>query len=138
MFQLVPLAESILGADAAKYAKEITSVGSRVTCSPAPTDTDRDFLVLVEGRDWGNLWGALERDKWKVDGSLPVNAEPWDASVRFSSFKRDECNLICTDAPDFHRRFLAATAIAKRFNLLEKADRIALFQAVLYGNGVAA
>ena len=32
-------------------------------------------------------------------------------------------------------RFMVATRLAKRFNLQAKADRVALFQAVLYGNG---
>lgn len=36
---------------------------------------------------------------------------------------------------DIYDRFIAATAVAKRLNLLDKADRIALFQAVLYANG---
>jgi hypothetical protein len=42
-------------------------------------------------------------------------------------------NLIVTDDLEWHRRFVAATSIAKRLNLMAKADRIALFQAVLYG-----
>ena len=35
------------------------------------------------------------------------------------------------------QRFLVATTLAKRFRLTDKADRIALFQAVLYGADVS-
>jgi hypothetical protein len=47
---------------------------------------------------------------------------------------RDDVNLIATSDGDFFRRFLAATQVCIRLNLMNKEDRIALFQAVLYGN----
>lgn len=130
------LALKVLGKVAAPFAESIDMVGSRVTCSPAPVGTDQDYLVFVTEDNWGNLWDSLVKQGWSVGGSLPVNHEPWDPTVRFTSFKRGEDNIICTDASYFHKRFMAATSIAKRFNLLEKPDRIALFQAVLYANSV--
>lgn len=53
---------------------------------------------------------------------------------RFQSFRCDDVNLIVTVDSEFYNRFVAATSVAMRLNLLEKSDRIALFQAVLYGN----
>lgn len=47
---------------------------------------------------------------------------------------KGDVNLIVTQDNKFYDRFMAATSVAKRLNLLDKADRIALFQAVLYGN----
>ena len=46
-------------------------------------------------------------------------------------------NLIVTRNDTFFNRFMAASSVAKRLNLLDKADRVAVFQAVLYGNTTA-
>lgn len=111
-------------------------VGSRVTCDPAPTDTDEDILVLTTAQLWGDLSAILEVDKFEKGGSdcgdqsgyLQANA------LRFQSFTLGVLNLIITFDPEFYRRFMAATGVAKRLNLLDKTDRIVLFQAVIYGN----
>lgn len=113
--------------------KKITAVGSRVTCRPPPTDTDRDWLVLVDQASYDQFAAFLLSDGWEVGGSLiPNDANYLPDSQRFNSFTKGEDNLIVTASDEFHTRFLAASAIAKRFNLLNKVDRIALFQAVLY------
>jgi hypothetical protein len=115
-------------------AKSITPVGSYVTCIPPVLDTDRDYLVLVEPGYVGETSKALEGCGWLLGGSVIFDDSHLPADERFSSYKKGNENLILTDSEVFHRRFLAASSIAKRFNLLDKVDRIALFQAVLYGN----
>lgn len=110
----------------------ITPVGSRVTCNPPPTDTDRDFLVLVSPEKWGELSELLI--DWEHDGSDVSDPEILDAALAFQSYSLGNDNIIATKCPEFHRRFLAASSVAKRLNLMQKADRVALFQAVLYGN----
>jgi len=114
---------------------QVTRVGSRATCDPAPLDTDEDWLMLIRAEDFGLLVDSLLAEGWEVGGSLIA---PDDSSLpaeeRFSSFRRDDQNLLITASEQFHRRFLAASAFAKRMNLLSKSDRIALFQTVLYGN----
>lgn len=116
-------------------AIRITAVGSRVTCNPAPTDTDRDYLLLIHDHDWMNLYNSLFSSGWVAGGS---NVLPWDSTLKeedkFVSFTCGEDNIIATSNEIFHQRFLAATSVAKRFNLMAKDDRIALFQSVLYGN----
>lgn len=114
----------------------VTPVGSRVTCNPPPTDTDEDFLVLVAEDKWSDLPGLLEA--WSHDGSDVSDPETLDAALAFQSYSLGDMNIIATKCREFHRRFLAATSIAKRLNLLSKGDRVALFQAVLYGNADAA
>jgi hypothetical protein len=58
-----------------------------------------------------------------------------DASGDFMSWRSAEkVNLIVTASAAFAARHRVATALCKRLNLMDKADRIALFQAVLYGN----
>lgn len=89
---------SILDGKCLKYEL----VGSRITCDPAPIDTDQDYLAQVP--------------------------------MSFQSFTLGKLNLIITFDPEFYRRFLAATGMAKHLNLLSKDDRVMLFQAVLYGN----
>lgn len=116
----------------------ITPVGSRVTCAPAPTETDQDWLILIEPAQWQPLCTELD-GPWTFGGSL-IRPEDHQSKPeeRFWSWVRGVDNLIVTDSPVFHQRFLAATSVAKRLNLLDKHDRIALFQAVLYGSVVGA
>jgi hypothetical protein len=127
--------------------------GSRVTCDPPPMDTDEDYLLYI-GDKWppapslevisrDERWFALEKylyeTGWKMGGSLPNDvAIQINPSARFTSWTFEEINLIITISDEFYRRHQAASNMAKRLNLLEKADRIALFQAVLYGNIVDA
>jgi hypothetical protein len=120
--------------DIGLFHKQITAVGSRVTCNPSPSGTDQDWLVWVDAGDYDKLADHLEANGWEVGGSrVPEDVNYLPESQRFNSFVKGEDNVIITHSDEFHRRFLAASAIAKRLNLLSKDDRIALFQAVLYG-----
>lgn len=111
-------------------------VGSRVTCNPAPTDTDEDHLLLVANPEsWMALNADLINHGWVIGGSKPVLVDEHDFSPdeAFTSYTRGHLNLIVTTSLVFFDKFVAATAVARRLNVLDKADRIALFQAVLYG-----
>lgn len=116
------------------FITSITPVGSRVTCDPAPTDTDRDWLVLVQKDQENALWQFLSENQWEIGGSLPDDENNTPVDDRFYSFTKGVENVIVTSSELFHRRFIAATSVAKVLNLLEKKHRIALFQAVLYAN----
>jgi len=107
-------------------------VGSRVTCVPPPTDTDEDWLLLLgkENVAWALLDQGWEHDGSRVDDGLNENGP----DGTFHSYSSNGVNVIATASEEFYRRFMAASSIAKRLNLLVKSDRIALFQAVLYGN----
>lgn len=52
----------------------------------------------------------------------------------FMSFRRGKINAIVTSSPHFAKQHRAATHVCRRLNLMHKPDRIAVFQAVLYGN----
>jgi hypothetical protein len=113
--------------------ERIEPVGSRVTCDPPPTDTDCDYLALLKcGEWWVDFRLAMEADGWDV-GDDPEGSPYIDSDTHFRSIRKGSINLIVTDRIWFFDRFMAATAVAKRLNLLGKPDRIALFQAVLYG-----
>lgn len=106
--------------------KEIEPVGSRVTVQPAPRHTDADYLVLT---GWLTpVRGAMIRDGFASE------TRDYGSLAGFTSWRKGEVNIIVTRSPTFFKAFMAATHVAKRLNLREKADRIALFQAVLYRN----
>jgi hypothetical protein len=117
------------------FAK-VEPVGSRVTCVPAPTDTDEDWLCLLSAdtESGVNFDAALVALGWRLGGSQPTDDQVMPPSAKFWSYTHGEVNIIVTQSTEFFARFMAATAVSKRLNLLNKADRIALFQAVLYAN----
>lgn len=87
-------------------------VGSRVTCDPAPTDTDQDVLVLVNLDLWGrHLEPLLITEKFEKGGSDcgdPVGYLE-TTPLSFQSFTLEELNLIVTFDEEFYHRFMAAT-----------------------------
>lgn len=110
-------------------AAEFQPVGSRVTCRPPVTDTDADYLVLVES---DSAYSEIAGMGFEIhDGTASTYDTPED--MTFTSWRLGELNLLVTESPLFFSRFMAATSVATRLNLLDKPDRIALFRAVLYG-----
>lgn len=123
--------------DLGNFPISVTAAGSRVTCNPPPLDTDRDWLVLVAPERFADLDAHLIHSGWEAGGSdIPDEANEVPPELRFVSYTLGVENVIATVSPEFHRRFLAATAVSRHLNLMNKPDRIALFQAVLYGNDV--
>lgn len=108
-------------------------VGSRITCNPPVLDTDEDMLVLVEAEKFMDFCHQLTGCGFSLDGSRVLAAgNSVDDPYHFQSFSLNGLNIIATAQLEFFWRFIAASSIAKRLNLLNKDDRIALFQAVLY------
>lgn len=116
-----------------EHGCKVEPCGSRVTCSPPPENTDCDFLVEVTKRDQRSV-AQLVNDLHRLNFVWEGSRHYQDAMGNFMSWRRDDVNLILTSNPDFAARHRVATALCKRLNLLDKHDRIALFQAVLYGN----
>lgn len=113
--------------------RDFMRAGSRVTCNPEPTGTDQDWIVLVDSHKWDEFSERLISCGWAIGGSnIPMEGNTLPEDKRFSSFVLQDDNIIATQSPDFYKRFLAATAVCANLNLLEKQDRIDLFQAVLY------
>lgn len=111
--------------------KQSAATGSRVICRPAPMDTDDDWIVLVENVEQFHAI-AMQQEGWKGPKAVK-NADKYPDG--WESFHGPNAlNVLVTASEDFFRRFDAATHVARRLNLLEKPDRIALFQAVLYAN----
>lgn len=111
---------------------KVEPCGSRVTCDPAPTDTDQDYLVQMPNRN-GTISKAvslLSGAGFRWEGGEHYQMAAGD----FMSWRLGNINLIVTANANFAQRHRAATYVCKRLNLLNKQDRISLFQAVLYGN----
>lgn len=124
------IAKAIIGLDSAA----IQPVGSRFTCEPPTTDTDCDILCLIIENNWDEFTQRLSMLGIGVDGSEVASINHQDPQNEFRSYKFGNINLICTPSEIFYKKFLAATSVAKHLNLLNKQDRIVLFQAVLYAN----
>lgn len=105
-----------------KHITDIKAVGSRVTCNPAPTDTDEDWLIFSEHIEMF-IGDCIERG-FVDEGNY--------ADSNFRSLRQGPNNLIVTDRKEFYDRFVLATHVCKTLNVLDKQDRIVVFQAILY------
>lgn len=103
-----------------------TPTGSRVICNPPPLDTDEDWLVLVP-RD---ISAEMQDAGFSQDGSPEFYTG--NDNGGFRSWRRGDLNIVTTESEEFYQLFETATMLAKRFNLQDKNDRVALFQAILY------
>lgn len=101
-------------------------VGSRVTCNPAPTDTDRDVLVLC-------VKGEVDE---VISGVIDAGGEycsPVDYGDSMTAVRLGDDNYIITDEREYFERFLTMTRLAKSWNILDKGKRHELFQAAIDG-----
>lgn len=110
----------------------IVPVGSRVTCNPPPTDTDEDYLVFVkdkhqaiEGLKQLGFDYSLDPEKVKEYEEMNKHAQ-WS----FTSLWFGDVNYIITDSEFFFERFLTATYVCKELNLMNKKDRVMVFEAI--------
>lgn len=119
------------------YIQDVSPTGSAFTCNPPVDDTDIDWVVLTKTFDDAeSLIFALKELAWCPDTktSRVTDDNRVFADSIFRSCRRGPHNLIVTPHKGFYDKFRLATAVAKKLNLLDKSDRITLFQAILYGN----
>jgi hypothetical protein len=109
-----------------KEFKEFFPTGSRYICSPPVMDTDEDWCVYSSHTlSWEELLTKLKTLGFECGGSYA------DEGV---SFKRGDMNLIVIRNSRKFKLWRIATALAKRFNLTDKKDRVDLFEAVVKQN----
>ena len=129
--------DEILG-ELRKLGLAVEPCGSMVTCSPPPSDTDEDFLVeLSRDHQWSVVGDVMKRGGLYLDGLDYSNGaeqmfQSWKSNLRHDLDK--QMNFIITSDFLFAARHRLATKICKRLNLMNKADRIAVFHGVLYDN----
>ncbi len=117
-----------------KYGCEIRLCGSKVTCDPAPVGTDTDYSCYIAKK--GTLENvAAHLFDW---GYMPEGDEHYqttDTNKGFTSWRNGKnINLIVTADLEFYEKHKVATELCRRLNLLNKADRVLVFQTILYGN----
>lgn len=105
--------------------------GSNYICGPPVTDTDIDYVVFVQ---------VFKRHphNWFANNPIPswVYGEGWETggSERegnwMDTFRKGKYNLIFVYNEIDFCKWHCATEIAKKRNLLDKEDRIALFDDV--------
>lgn len=121
-------------------------VGSRVTCNPAPTNTDQDYLLFVLPHTYGQFKNAILENGYE-DCRIAAQkntSKPWYERLTvtqsqtynfelglFEAFRKGEDNIILTKDIGYYTKFMDATKLAKQFNLLKKADRVALFNYII-------
>ncbi|HET8688945.1 MAG TPA: hypothetical protein VFM18_20235 [Methanosarcina sp.] len=101
--------------------------GSREICNPAPMDTDYDIVALITK----NGWRVPEKFGFKSSNADEVHYD-MAAFYEFECFRMGEINLIVTPDLHFFGLWKKATSIAKERNLLDKNDRIVLFDEIMY------
>lgn len=99
-------------------------VGSRVTCNPAPTDTDRDVLVLC-------LVGEAQEVVEAICDAGGECCSLVDYGDSMTAVRLGDDNYIITDEADYFDRFIVMTQLAKQWNILDKGKRHELFQAAI-------
>lgn len=116
---------------------DVVPCGSKFVCDPPVVTTDEDYLV----------WSSVKLDEYLraagfVDDAglqqAPGSSRPtWgesDPDLRFTSWKKGDINLIVTESEEFALKHECATRLCQKFNVLGKQDRIAVYQAILYGS----
>lgn len=111
---------------------KILATGSRAICNPVPEGSDEDTLLLIEGElDSRDTEVTMQALGFTYEGNrhYASNGE----LKPFQSWRRRQANWVLTNSPKYFELFEVATTLAKRLNLLDKNDRIAVFAALLYG-----
>lgn len=110
--------------------------GSSYICNPPVLDTDEDWVLLVHNQaaakqellSLGYTFSAKDKEGYNVSAT----PDPFQPHNRFDAYRNPDTNenLIVVDNPYSFMQWKTATALAKRLNLTDKDDRIAMFRAV--------
>lgn len=108
------------------YVEAYHPTGSNYICDPPVTDTDIDSVYLVKN----GYEQALSSEGFQYS----MTDEEYESQGIFLSWRKGNENYIVTTDENFYNKFVLATEVAKALNLRNKASRVSLFQAVLYGS----
>lgn len=98
---------------------KMSPFGSRVV-GCAKEDSDYDYLVLVRNRP--------HTDDPMVVGFEPDSGDPLYGQF-FSSWRKDNVNLVFTDSEGFFNATLEAVDFCTKYKVFDKADRCRLHEA---------
>lgn len=106
----------------------IHQTGSSVICNPPVTNTDIDFIICTGKQK--QLDKFLNENEF--ENSSDDQADYELDKEGFSCYRKDNVNLIVTTQYEWYLKWVTATELAKKLNLLNKDDRITLFKFILY------
>lgn len=102
---------------------DMEPTGSRVIMNPPPEGRDEDWVVLVS--DLVAAITYLQGRGFTLDGNPSMYA-----NEEFRSTRKGDLNLIIVEQREVYDRYVLATEVAKKLNLQNRADRVALFQTI--------
>ena len=101
--------------------------GSNYVCNPPVTNTDVDEMFLVDDLQEVNF--QLTGLGWKKCGLEEETYQ--DKPSHWAAYRKENMNALLTTDLKYFMNFFKATEEAKHLNLLNKEDRVALFQKIL-------
>lgn len=108
--------------------KGIYQTGSSVICNPPVENTDVDFIICTTEE--------TKLHKCLVSGGFEQSCEDEEEydmeSEGFTCYRKANINLIVTDNYKWYLKWVVATKLAKKLNLLQKTQRVDLFKYILY------
>jgi len=108
---------------------DIYQTGSSVICNPPVLDTDEDYVIYT------NKESQLR--KWLLANGVTQSCEDKEEydleSEAMDCYRKDNINLIVVYNKTTHSKWVVATKLARKLNLLKKEQRITLFKYILYG-----
>jgi len=99
--------------------------GSKFICNPPVMSTDEDYFA------WGFNYEKVIRELQELGWELCCNPDYLD--TKFTALRKGSLNLIIVNGKIEFEKCVQCTKLAKRFNLLNKQDRIDLFELVRNG-----
>ena len=110
------------------YIRAFYPTGSNYICNPPVTDTDVDYLILAKHKK--ALAYTLMENKFTIN---PIDYYEQGKEVLFESWRRGNINLLVMTDIDHFNKWVEATILAKKLNLLDKKQRVDLFNYVKFG-----
>ena len=101
--------------------------GSNYICNPPVTNTDVDEMFLVDDLQEVNF--QLTGLGWTKCGLEEETYQ--DKPSHWATYRKENMNALLTTDLKYFMDFFKATEEAKHLNLLNKEDRVALFQKIL-------
>ena len=116
-----------------KHCNMWMRTGSRVICRPPPTDTDDNYCLCVPDMGAFESWAlGVGYIRTTPEEDHGYGSGDDGESPKFRCYRKGDINLIVMDDKEFYGRWWTATKAAQMFNLIDKTERIALFQGILY------
>lgn len=105
--------------------------GSYYICDPPVYNTDIDIMLLVSVDTYKKFCDDLVTDGWERGGSASVvNPDGWTSFKKKNQFGTLYNFLVIYDK-EHYDKMTFATELARKLNLLQKKDRIILFESIV-------